>query len=43
MAVERLNEKLTKENLWLYILHLLKSQDIYAYELRGKISAEFGF
>lgn len=43
MAVERLQEKLTKENPWLNILHLLESHDMYAYEIKEKINARFGF
>jgi DNA-binding PadR family transcriptional regulator len=40
---KRLEEKLTKENLWLYILSLLSKKDMYGYELRGAISDTFGF
>lgn len=43
MALERLREKLTKENLWLYILTLLKDGPLYAYEIRSKILNSFGF
>ena len=43
MALERLREKLTKENLWLYILTLLKDTPLYAYEIRSKILKSFGF
>ena len=43
MALERLKEKLTKENLWLYILTLLKGGPLYAYEIRSKISKSFSF
>ena len=43
MALRRLEEKLTKENLWLYILDLLKSEELYAYEIREKIISAFGF
>jgi DNA-binding PadR family transcriptional regulator len=43
LALERLREKLTKENLWLYILTLLKGGPLYAYELRSKILKSFGF
>ncbi len=35
--------KLTKENLWLYILSLLREGDMYGYELRGAIAKRFGF
>jgi DNA-binding PadR family transcriptional regulator len=43
LALERLREKLTKENLWLYILTLLKGGPLYAYEIRSKIIRSFGF
>jgi PadR family transcriptional regulator PadR len=43
LALERLKEKLTKENLWLYILTLLKGGPLYAYEIRSKIIHSFGF
>ena len=43
MALERLREKLTKENLWLYIMTLLKGGPLYAYEIRSKILKSFGF
>lgn len=41
--VERLKEKIEKENLWLFILHTLKRREHYGYEIRGKIEKEFGF
>jgi DNA-binding PadR family transcriptional regulator len=43
MPSRRLREKLTKENLWLYILALLKKKDMYGYELREAIEKNFGF
>lgn len=43
MPSRRLKEKLTKENLWLYILSLLKDKEMYGYELRGAIQTKFGF
>jgi DNA-binding PadR family transcriptional regulator len=43
LALRRLEQKLTKENLWIYILHLLRGGPLYAYEIRGKIRAAFGF
>lgn len=43
MALRRLEEKLTKENLWLYILDLLKSEELYAYEISSRIKTAFGF
>jgi DNA-binding PadR family transcriptional regulator len=39
----RLEEKLTKENLWLYILSLLGDRDMYGYELRDTVQKKFGF
>lgn len=41
MAYERLVEKLTKENLWLYILTMLKEKPMYGYEIAGKLRTEF--
>jgi len=43
MAYERLVRKMTKENLWLYILSLLREKPRYAYELRGEIERKFNF
>lgn len=43
MALRRLEQKLTKENLWIYILHLLRGGPLYAYEIRDKIRVSFGF
>ncbi len=43
MPSRRLRDKLTKENLWLYILSLLKERDMYGYELRAAIEERFGF
>lgn len=43
MPSGRLRDKLTKENLWLYILSLLKERDMYGYELRAAIAERFGF
>jgi len=43
MPSRRLEQKLTKENLWLYILSLLKEKDMYGYELREVIAKRFGF
>ncbi|MEQ9714561.1 MAG: PadR family transcriptional regulator [Candidatus Asgardarchaeum sp.] len=42
-AVERLKEKLTKENLWIYVLRLLQERPMYGYELRKKIKEIFNF
>jgi len=43
MALERLVRKTTKENLWLYILSILKAKPTYGYELRDEIERRFGF
>jgi len=40
---ERLQKSNTKENLWIYILLLLKKREIYAFELQFLIEKEFGF
>jgi len=41
--VERLKEKILKENLWIFLFKLLEKNDRYAYELRSKVKEEFGF
>src|SRR5712691_2144279 len=41
--VERLKNKVQRENLWFFILLLLASGDKYGYELRGLIRSRFGF
>ncbi|MEM2743230.1 MAG: helix-turn-helix transcriptional regulator, partial [Candidatus Methanomethylicaceae archaeon] len=43
MALRRLENKITKENLWIYILNLLKDGPLYGYEVREKIKKKFGF
>lgn len=43
MAYERLKRKLTKENLWIYILRLLLDGPMYGYELRRQIEKRYGF
>jgi DNA-binding PadR family transcriptional regulator len=40
---QRLEDSLTKDNLWIYILNLLKKRELYAYELNEKIENKFGF
>jgi len=40
MAVERLRDKLSKENLWIYILSMLKKGPMYGYEIASKIRDE---
>ncbi|MGA2199978.1 MAG: PadR family transcriptional regulator [Nitrososphaerales archaeon] len=41
--VERLKDKVQKENLWFFILLLLSKKARYGYELRGLVKKEFGF
>lgn len=40
---KRLREKLTKENLWIYVLALLSEKDMYGYEIRGAVDKRFNF
>ena len=42
-AMNRLADKLTKANLWMYILRLLEDDPLYGYEIKEKISTKFGF
>ena len=42
-ALNRLAVKLTKANLWIYILRLLEDEPLYGYEIKQKIQAKFGF
>ncbi len=42
-AYRRLIRKLTVENLWLYVLSLLKKEPLYGYEVSRKIEENFGF
>lgn len=42
-AIHRLVEKITKANLWLYILRLLQEKPHYGYEIKNKIKDKFGF
>ena len=41
--VERLREKVQKENLWFFLLLLLSRKPRYGYELRKLVKDEFGF
>lgn len=43
MPLERLKEKMTKEVMWLYILHLLQERPMYAYEIKKQIKDRFGW
>jgi len=42
-AYSRLVTKVTKENLWLYILKMLMDRPMYAYEISKNLKAHFGF
>ncbi len=42
-AYQRLVKKLTKENLWVWILRLLQDRDMYGYEIRDEIINRFDF
>ena len=41
--LKRLKKKTTTENLWIYILRLLKEKPMYAYELNKNIQERFDF
>jgi len=41
--VERLKDKVQKENLWFFILILLSQKERYGFELRKLINERFGF
>ena len=43
VAYKRLLNKITKENLWLYILKMLMERPMYAYEINKKTKETFGF
>lgn len=43
VAYRRLIRKLTKENLWLYILSLLREGPLYGYQVRDSVRERFGF
>ncbi len=40
---ERFRKSITNDNLWIYVLTLLKKNRMYAYELNEKIEKEFNF
>ncbi|WXG45412.1 MAG: PadR family transcriptional regulator [Candidatus Atabeyarchaeum deiterrae] len=42
-ALRRFMSKLTRENLWVYILRLLQERPRYGYEIRAMINDRFGF
>lgn len=41
--VQRLKDKVQKENLWFFLLVLLSKKPRYGYELRKLVRDEFGF
>lgn len=41
-ALDRLMAKLTKENLWIYIVRLLMERPMYGYEIAREIRERFG-
>jgi DNA-binding PadR family transcriptional regulator len=43
LAYERLVRKLTKENLWLYVISVLRSGPMYGYAIKKAISDKFKF
>lgn len=43
LPIERLQRSNTKENLWLYILSLLKEKEIYGWEIPKLIEEKFQF
>lgn len=43
LPFERLKKSNTKENLWLYILSLLKEKELYGWEIPKLIEGRFGF
>lgn len=43
LPIQRLIRKLTVENLWIYVLSLLKDGPKYGYEIREEIQRRFGF
>lgn len=42
-AYRRLVRKITIENLWIYVLSLLRDEPLYGYEVRDRIFKKFGF
>ncbi len=41
--LQRLKDKLTKENLWLYVLSILRERPAYPYEISDLIEERFGW
>ncbi len=40
---ERFQKSITKDNLWIYVLTLLKKGEMYPYEIRREVKECFGF
>lgn len=43
LPIDRLRDKTTYENLWMYVLRLLKERPMYAYEIQSEIKKRFGW
>lgn len=43
LPLERLKKSNTKENLWVYILFLVKKREVYGWEILELIKKKFGF
>lgn len=43
MAYDRLVRKLTKENLWLYVISVLRDRPLYGYAVKKAIAEKFKF
>lgn len=43
LPLERLKKSNTIENLWIYILSLLRSEELYAWQIPKIIEKKFGF
>ena len=43
LPIERLQKSNSKENLWMYILYLLKKRKVYGWEIPDIIEKKFGF
>jgi DNA-binding PadR family transcriptional regulator len=43
LPFDRLQKSNTKENLWIYILSLLKERELYGWEIRSLIEKNFNF
>ena len=41
--IARLRESNTKENLWIYVLRILKDRPTHAYTIRKEINKRYGF